>query len=409
MAKNLLYIIVFLCFFFVSCSSDSDLSSYVSDNIIELPEESSEYYINCIDSVTILSLSVDKDWVYVNDPFMSNSSNSYFLLDRETYHLIRYDKNGNKTFSKVIRGRGRGEVLNVGNIFCINDSVCIFDIGTGRIVIYDNQGQYKGFLNTKNEIIADVVFPMGENNYVATSNAGFSTKDRHFVSIMDKDFKIIKEHISLPNYIYDMNVRSKNSNLACMYDDTLRFMLQFDYNVFSVTPDTIMSSYYLKTSNPIQTSDISAKDKKPDNTLNLIQDFYNKGYASFFSGFGETERFIMFNYVMNQKKYNVLIDKKDMKSYSFSLSDYLNEDMIDYLDDDHLLIWKLIISNCYLLYCDGDCAYCSVDAGLYNILKSAINILDDRLMKLYNEMNSYYTNNIISENDKVLIKVFFKK
>lgn len=413
MIKHILFLATCLGLLLVSCSKRDELSSYVSNNKIVLPEESSEDYISCIDSIGLIPLSVDKDWVYIDDPFMCKSYNSWFLLDQETYHLMIYDILGNKMFSRVIKGRGRGEVLNVGNIFCIGDSVCIFDIGSGRIIVYDNKGQYKGFLNNKNEIHADLVFPIGVENYVAISNAGFSMKDNHYVSYMDKDFKSLNTFISLPDYLFDFNIKSKNSTLAHIYDDTLRFMLQLDYNIFSLTKDTLISSFYLNTSNPIVTDEISARDTKPENTLNLIQNIYKKGYAAFFSGFGETERFITFNYIMNQKKYNVLIDKNKLEAYSFSLSDYINkealENQLESQKEESLLIWKLIISNSTILYSDEDCIYCSVDAGLYNILKVTTDYVDERLVKLYNEMKKYYTDNVISANDHILLKMYLKK
>ena len=407
--NRILFSTVLISLLFFSCSSKDELSSYVSENNIVLPDKSSEGYFDCIDSIRLLPFSVDKDWMYVDDPFMCRSLNGWYLLDQETYHLLRYDSDGNKIFSKVIRGRGRGEVLNVGNIFCVADSVCVFDIATGRIAVYDNQGNYRGSLNSKNEIIADYVFPLGKERYCALSNAGFSMRDDHYASIMDKDFNIINTYISMPDYLLDLNMKSRNSMLAHSYGDTLRFMLQLDYNIFTLTEDTIISSYYLNVSNPIPLKDLSSKDVKPENSIKMIQNFYKNGYASFFSGFGETKRYISFNYLMNQKKYNVLIDKYNSTIYSFSLSDYLKSEMVEKLKQDKLLVWKLIISNGTILYSDEDCICFSIGADYYNLLKMANNLLDDKLMRLYDEMKDYYTNNVISSNDHVLVKIFFRK
>ena len=106
--------------FLMSCSSrkDSELYTYKTKQIIDLTDQSGGFnIIDKIGNIDILNLTVEESWVHLKYPRMAVSDDGYYFLSDRTFFLIGYDHAGKLKFAKQIKGRGRGETIDVGNMF----------------------------------------------------------------------------------------------------------------------------------------------------------------------------------------------------------------------------------------------------------------------------------------------------
>lgn len=387
-----------LIYTFASCRTTGD--SFQSGKLIEL-NISDKDFLSQIKGITLLPLSVDDDWIYMDVPLMTVSNNQLFFLNRKSYHLLSYNEKGDKIFCKQIKGRGRGEVLNVGNIFSINDSVCIYDQSTGLVSIYNSSGNYSGNLNNKT-IAADVFYPLGKKNYVALSIFGSSITNNHYVTIYDENFNEEKYFLKIPDHLFNLNFQFGNRYLSCQHGDSIRFMLNFDYRIFTVTPDSCCCSYFLKTDNPIP--DGLVTNQSLENILSFISDVNKNGYSTGFQNLCETSRYIMFNYNMNKKYHLELLDKKLNKSYSLYLPNTV-------LDDSGQIttsfIWKYILINSIPLCSFRNTVYMTVKREVLLILDTFQDYLDTDMNNLLDELVLYLSNNKIEETDNLYFKLEF--
>ena len=143
-----------LCLLFafgVSCFSKNnsgDLFKYISKHYIDVDNKTNRFdIIDRIGDISVLNLKVGDNWVHLDYPMMTVSDNGYYFLSDRTFYFLGYDKSGNLKFSKPISGRGRGEVLNVGNMFIMNDTLMLYDLVAGRLLRYTDKGEFIGYDN----------------------------------------------------------------------------------------------------------------------------------------------------------------------------------------------------------------------------------------------------------------------
>lgn len=382
----------------VSCKITGN--SNQPEKTIEL-NNSDQDFLSLIKRISLLPLSVDDDWIYMDVPLMTVSDNQIFFLNRKTYHLISYNGQGEKIFCKQIKGRGRGEVLNVGNIFSINDSVCIYDQSTGLVSIYNSSGNYSGNLNSKT-IAADVFYPLGKKNYVALSIFGSSITNNHYATIYDKNFNEKEYFLKIPDHLFDLNFQFGNRYLSCQHGDSIRFMLNFDYRIFTVTPDSCSCSYFLKTDNPIP--DGLLTDQSLENILHFMADVSKNGYATGFQNLCETSRYIMFNYSVNNKYHLVLLDKQLNKPYSIHLPETVSDDSGQISSS---FIWKYILINSVPLCSFRDTIYMTIKKEVLLTLETFRDYLDNGMKNLSDELDQYLSNNKTEEGDNLYFKLEF--
>ena len=137
MNKNSFYISL-LVLFVVSCSNTKNKIIFETKQVINLSDKEKPFdIIDRISSIDVLELTIDDNWKYLDFPKMIASENGYTFLTPKTFFLVHYDVQGNLKYSKQIKGRGRGEVINVGNIFERGDTLMIYDSYIGRILCFN--------------------------------------------------------------------------------------------------------------------------------------------------------------------------------------------------------------------------------------------------------------------------------
>lgn len=402
MKKNLL-ILCFVLLFTVSCSKDNNRINYQTKQTINLSDDSNNFdIIDRINGLEVIGLSVDDNWKYLDYPMMVASKTGYYFLSEETYHLISYDTLGNLRYSRQIKGRGRGEVLNVGNIFERNDTLMLYDLYYGRIMCYNSDGVFCSFLN-RGEYLADKLYP-SNNMFFGLSVNGFGGSNKNYCALFDSEGTILKSHLPLPIFLNGLHHTSGHTALSYMFHDTLRFMLNFDYNIFSLSKKGLESSYCFKSSNQIPENFFGRENGVEMKALEIIGKIMSSGYTCLFEGLFETEKYIVVNYRSNGKRYMLLYDK-ETNTYSQLASPKTLFDKSMVADLTTIDIWSYILFSFTRLYSDNEIIYGRMPYSVYTILSASESLFDEKISAFYKQLKNYVLSNNLSDGESIFIKM----
>lgn len=390
----------------VSCSeknSDGDLYKYPTKHYIDLDNKTNRFdIIDRIGDISILNLKVDDNWVHMDCPKMAVSDNGYYFLSDRTYFFLGYDKSGTLKFSKPLTGRGRGEVLNVGNMFIMNDTLMVYDLVAGRLLRYTDKGEFIGYDN-KAEIKVSYLYK-NSDSYLGLTVYGENENNNHYCITYNKDASRYDSYLTMPPYLVAFNGTVGYTELSYIYHDTLRFMLNFDYNIFSLTKNGVESSYRFK-ANKEMTKDIfdgitGAELMLPGKDYMV----YNGGYLMNIFGLFETDKYIIANYHIN-KKYNSMLYDKTQNSCGIILrpDNFFEESLVPELTT--LDIWKYIWFSFTRLCEYENTIYGCVFYSLYYILSKTESLHDAKIRSLYKQLKRYVEEQNLSEGDAIFLKI----
>jgi len=401
--------IICLCLLLVSlisCSdknSGEDLFSYPTKHYIDLDNKTNRFdIIDRIADISVLNLTAGENWVHLDCPKMAVSDNGYYFLSDRTYFFLGYDKSGTLKFSKPLTGRGRGEVLNVGNMFMMNDTLMVYDLVLGRLSCYSDKGEFIGYDN-KAEIKVSYLYK-NSDSYLGLTIYGENEKNNHYCITYKKNASRYDSYLTLPPYLVAFNGSVGYTELSYIYHDTLRFMLNYDYNIFSLTKNGVESSYRFKADKEMS-KDIF--DGITGAELMLPgKDFmtYNGGYLRSISGLFETDKYIVANYYINNKYHSMLYDKT-LNSCGIILrpDNFFEESLVPELTT--LDIWKYIWFSFTRLCVYDNTIYGSVSYSLYYILSKTESLHDAKIRSLYKQLKRYVEEQNLSEGDPIFLKM----
>ena len=129
-----------------------------------------------IKTVTVMPFEIDDSWKYVSAPLMTKIDDTFILCTNETCNLLGYKENGKKVFSRSIKGRGRGEVLEVSNIYSDGKTAYIYDVAKGEMELFDKRGNFCSKIDgpfpaeylypLKDRLVGFTAISMNGSNYV---------------------------------------------------------------------------------------------------------------------------------------------------------------------------------------------------------------------------------------------------
>lgn len=397
------YLLSLLFLFVVSCSNNNNKINFETKQVINLSDNETLFdVIDKINSIEVLELAVDDNWKYLDFPKMIASVNGYTFLTPKTFYLVHYDVNGNIKYSKQIKGRGRGEVINVGNIFERSDTLMIYDSYIGRILCYNSEGKFCSFLGGA-EFDVDKLYPTKNAYYGISKDGGL---DNYYCTLYNTDGSLIDRNLPLPSFLHGLNFSVGRSDLSYIFHDTLRFMLNFDYNILSLTKNSLESSYYFSSSNQIPDDYFEEKNGVELKIPNIVSDLLSNGYTCQFEGLFETDRYLIVNYTSNSKRYLLLYDKRNNTFGRLEAPDALfEESMVPLLTTKD--IWRYIMFSFTRLYSDDDNLYGQVPFSLYTILTASESLFDEKIRSFYDGLSFYVESQKLSFEDKIFIKMSF--
>lgn len=400
---------IVLVIMMTSCHHNiKSFDDYIAHKTINMSEMTDTSYIDYIESVSVINLEVDSDWVYFSYPFLIINEWGTVYIDKDTYNMLTFGPNGKKLSSKFIKGRGPGECITIGNIFPKGDSICIYDQATAKINVYDFQGKFLGVLNKNTLVVADEVYPLSDGMFAGVSFYPSSTVPKperkvDYVTLYDNHFEQLSNYLTLPSYYSNTSTQIGNTSSVFLYQDTLRFMLPYNHLFFSFTADSLECRYDFVSKHEIP-SEVFNRNDFDLMSFEFHQELAKNGWARMCSNLAETSRFISFRYDAGGFNFRVLIDKTNDKEVSITapIKIYF-EKAPEALSTVQL--WKHVIHSAITLYSDEDYLYASVGCSLFWTLKTYKSSHDDRLRDLYNQMKSYVEGNKLDETDRFLVRI----
>ena len=398
-------ILYLLILFLLSCSNrkSSELYNYQPKQIIDLTDQSDGFdIIDRIKSIDVLNLTVGDSWVHMRYPRMTISEKGYYFLSDRTFFLIGYSKTGELKFSKQIKGRGRGEIMDVGNILMKNDTLMVYDRVLGRMLCYTEDGAFSSFLN-RTEVKAEKLYKT-DDCYYGLSIFCDHEFDNHYCAMYDNEGSFIDNYLSLPSHYigYDYNVGY--TDMSYLYHDTLRFMLVHDYTLFSLTRNGLESTYRFKSDRemPVDYFDgmTGIEKMNPEVTAKTWAD----GFTDYFSELTETDRYLIVNFSSDQQNQMLLYDKR-MNNYGLLLSPdmFFEESSIPELTT--LDIWKYIMFSSTRLCVYDNSVYGCAPYSLYYILSKTESLHDEKIKTFYDQVKAFVESQKIETGDMFFFKL----
>ena len=370
---------------------------------IDLSAYSTQSIESAIESVSAVDFKIDDSWIYLNTSLMTKTENSYAFLDEENGVLQIYDMDGHKKMSRSLFGRGPGEISNnIGAFFALNKDFYVNDAGNGVLMRYDENGKFISKWNSEDNFIDDYLYCIDRNKYVGLCTNRYNDSDE-YVYVYDKDGKTIYTYLQLPHYLLDKGINNfrRNSN-PYIYKDTVRFILPYDYNIYSVTENSLSVTYQFIPENPIPPSVLqNSEDDFQPKTLSKLM---SGGYDFMFHNIFETNRYLLFTYYSDKTYKICLFDKINSSLNKMPFPEkFYNKSMASSLTTYD--IWQYLIYNISPLYSDGESIYGRTFIQTYEMLKDCEDKLDERLLSLKNNLEEYIKANDITLGDAIIVKI----
>ena len=388
MKKNLLLLTLVLA----SCSNSE---VFMPGKTIVLGVES-ERINEQINSVSVLPFEVDDSWKYISAPLMTKIDDTFIFCTDETCYLSGYNVDGTKEFSRHIKGRGRGEVLEVSNIFTCGDTLFIFDVSKGELEMFDKHGNFRS--KSDGPFPVEYLYPLKGNLVGMTA---ISSKGNKYVTVFDKDKNVLDNYLTIPAYLMKQSMKFGQTPMSYCFKDFVRFMIPYDYNIYSVSKNGIESIYRFVPENPIPPEVLEELDPN----MSILDKMQLVGpYDDDFQALFETDRYLYFYY----SRTHVLYDKQtDSVFKTKNPTQNYQKDLAVELTCDEL--WQYFIGSFLPLYCEGNSLYGRLPKNLYNILNDCRNKLDSKLASLLNGLEDYFSKYTLQSDDVIFVRIDFEE
>ena len=374
-----------LCATLAACNNTE---TNVTDRIELTETVDNEAFAANIESIDVLNLQMDDDWVFEDGIECALSDNYLYMVCgeklRQTCHSLQ---SGEKLTGRMLRGNGPGELNGLGSMFCVGDTLFVLD-GMGIVRQYDHNGRFLGKKHDFGET-SDIRFMLRQKNgdYVLIRHSYQPTDSVYYqVQLADQSFNIKAEHFALP-LPRVVIVISGGGKPYCASGDAVRFFFygQMDNHLYSLCgdseqcielglPNPQTAEKYIEASNEIMRTHTT--------------DAFNKLFEldGFFANLCESGRFICFGYLISHKRYIAMFDKRTNSAVSIYSDGDDEGNVPNYL--------YRIFSTMEVLYSDGEYIYAKCkNACVAKLFDGHDDLLDARLKKTQTQYRAYLERN----------------
>jgi hypothetical protein len=323
-----------------ACNSGSKTEVAASCSV-ELSETvDSIAFTDNIESISLMNLQMDDDWVFIFDPHFVFSDNYMYMFENYTMKMLCFDKRtGEKISSRAILGNGPGEIVQFYDMFCIGDNFCVYD-EKHIIRQYNSKGAFLGKMHECDDSFS------GYNHLMRLKNGDYafflrgdrqSDSVRPAILLTDESFNIKSRYFAIPQSKSWLNIGYANPYFA--NDDIVRFFLSYDTHLYALC-DGIEQNIELILPNPLTVKIANSLDPRDSQYFDKIV-----SYDGNFSDFGESGRFLVFQFKMSGNYYLSMLDKRTNNVVSKA-----------YYDESQSIIARLF-DKMYYLSSDGKYLY----------------------------------------------------
>ena len=383
--KTNIITIAAICATMMACNSKTE--NAVTSSLVLTGTVDNEAFVANIESIDVLNLQMDDDWVFEDGMHFALSDNYLYMVCGEKLRLTSLKlQSGEKLTSRMLRGNGPGELNGSSSLFCIGDTLFVLD-GMGIVRQYDHNGRFLG----KKHDFGDTVpirdmFRLKNGDYVLIRHSYQLTDSAcNQVLIADQSFNIKAEHfaLTLPRVVIVM----MGGKSYCASADAIRFFFysNMDNHLYSLCGDSEQCTE-LGLPNP-QTAEIFIEASDEIMRTHTAEAFNNLfKLDGSFGNLCESGRFICFRYYISHKPYIAMIDKHTNSVVSLFSEEEDNEDVPDCL-------YK-ILSSMEVLYSDGEYIYAKCkNSRVAKLFEGHDDQLDSRLKKTQASFRAYLDRN----------------
>lgn len=288
-----------------ACNSGSKTEVAISSSVELSGTVDSVAFTDNIESISLMNLQMDDDWVFIFDPHFVFSDNYMYMFEDETMKMLCFDKRtGEKISSRAILGNGPGEIVHFYDMFCVGDNFCVYD-EKHIIRQYNSKGAFLGKMHECEDSFS------GYNHIMRLKNGDYafflrgdrqSDSVRPAILLTDESFNIKSRYFAIPQSKSWLNIGYANPYFA--NDDIVRFFLSYDTHLYALC-DGIEQNIELILPNPLTVKIANSLDPRDSQYFDKIV-----SYDGNFSDFGESGRFLVFQYKMSGNYYLSMLDKR---------------------------------------------------------------------------------------------------
>ena len=347
---------------------------------IELPGTvDSDAFAANVESISVVNLQLDDDWAFLDGICFGLSDNYIYMIDDRQLLLTCHDrKTGEKLASRPIKGNGPGEINYFKSIFCIEDTLCIYDV-KGQILQYDHGCDFLGKMHEFNNLNTNYsIVRLKNGNYAFVLLSNPSTDTASTILLADKSFNITSWYLNVPQ----VKISMAGGYDCYLNNDTISLIPAYNNKLYTFYEGKVQCAE-LAVPNPITAevaNDLISRDQ-------IYDDLIMQNYDGFFYSLNGSGRFLTINYSVDNEYYMSAIDKRTNKAVSVPIDGY--DDLKQATD-----IISGIVKRLFGPKSDNGFIYSTSKIGLmWAMLEGHDDILDARLQKTKDEFHAYLERN----------------
>ena len=367
------FLLIATCATMLACSSNTTVP-----NRIELPGTvDNDAFAANVESISVMNLQMDDDWTLANDILLGLTDNYIYVLENWQLRLMCFDRQtGEKLSARTIKGNGPGDLNYLNSMFCIGDTLCVYDVN-GIIRQYNQNCSFLGKLHEFNNVnYNDNLLRLDNGNYATISFLNLSNDtSKYSILLLDKSFNIKSRHFAVQRSQHISHMGSARHYYA--NGDTIRFFLSCDNHLYTLCDDD-EQCIELGLPNPV-TPEIANNAVKNNSTREL-----SKKYDGQFGFLSESGRFILFGYLIDKEVLMTLLDKRTNNVVSTK-----------YVENEEVSTSN-ILARFFPTIFQTDGKYIYAKCGnrfMAELLEGHDDVLDDRLKKTQAEYRAYLERN----------------
>ena len=371
--KNKTLAIVAICATVAACNK----TETAIPTSVELPGlVDNEAFAANVESISVMNLQMDDKWSLIGNQRLAFADNYTYMLEPRNLDLLCFDnKTGEIISRRTIKGNGPGEINYLNSVYCIGDTLCIYD--HNRFILqYD---QNFTFLGKKCELDESFInyslLRLSNGDYAMITPFSIYSDTASALLLTDNQFNVKSKHFSVSqtNFIISFGPAPD----YYINNDTVRFFIMFDNHLYTVCDDTEQSIEFVLP-NPLTKKIV--KDLIGNDNFNPYE------YDGNFAGLGESGRFITFRYNYDKNPYILLLDKRTNNVVSVNIDEDLEDSATGFIIN--------LLKNAVVFQTDGKYLYANCkNSNMASILEGHDDLLDARLQKTQAEYHAYLERN----------------
>jgi hypothetical protein len=364
-----------ICATMMACNSNKTETAVSTS--IELPGTvDNESFAANVESISVMNLQMDDKWSLGGYQRLALADNYTYMLEPRNLDLLCFEnKTGDIVSRRTIKGNGPGEINYLNSMYCIGDTLCIYD--QDRIVRqYNQKGTFLGKMCELDESFMNYnLLRLSNGDYAMIVPFSFSSDTTPALLLTDNQFNVKSKHFTVPQ----CNVFISFGYAPTYYanNDTVHFFVLYDNHFYTVSGDTEQSIDFVLP-NPLTIKNV--KDLIGNNNFNPYD------YDGNYTGLGESGKFVSFIYNYDKTRYRLLLDKRTNNVVSVNLDEDLEDSATGFVIN--------LIKKSEVFQTDGKYLYAlSKNSQMAEILEGHDDILDARLQKTQAEYRAYLERN----------------